>query len=84
MTITIDISKDAESRLRERAGMSGKPVEVFVRELVEREAEEPTWEEIVGPIHDEFEKSGMTQEELDEFSDELIRDVRADRALPQK
>jgi hypothetical protein len=83
MTITIEISKEAERRLRKRADLSGKEVGAFVRDLVEREAErpEPTFEELVAPIHEDFAKSGMTQEELDQLTDELIREVRAETPL---
>jgi len=84
MSITIDISKKAESKLRERAGLSGKPVEVFVRELVEREVEEPTWEELVTPFHAETRRLGITDAELEELIDTELAAVRRERRLLAK
>lgn len=83
MSITIDISKEAESKLRKRADEMGKDFPEFIEYLVEVEARLPerSFDEIVAPVHKEFEESGMTQEELDEFTDELIREVRAEKPL---
>ena len=83
MSITIDISKEAESKLRKRADEMGKDFPEFIEYLVEVEARLPdlSFDEITAPIHKEFEESGMTQEELDEFTDQLIREVRAEKPL---
>ena len=37
--------------------------------------------EIAAPLHEAFRQSGMTQEQLDDFTDELVREVRAEKQL---
>jgi hypothetical protein len=40
-----------------------------------------TFAEILAPVHEEFRASGMTDEELGEFVDEVVARVRASRRL---
>ncbi len=84
MTITIDISKEAESRLKRQANSIGKSLDVFVGEMVERGAKEQTWEELVGPFHDETRRLGITDAELDELIDTELAAVRRERRLLAK
>jgi len=91
MTITIDLPMETEAKIRKRAKSRGQDVSAFVIGLVEREVKKPehsiaenagpvmTLAEAAAPIHEAFEKSGMTQEELDDLTDELIREVRAEK-----
>lgn len=79
MIITIDISTEAGERLRKRANRTGLDLNTFVQNMVEISAEPLAV--AAAPIHEEFRKSGMTQEELDELTDELIREVRAEKPL---
>ncbi len=86
MTITIDLTKEAESKLRLRASEMGKDFPEFVEYLVEREARDPdpSFAEIVAPIQEDFRKSGMTESELEEFIDEVVQEVRQERRLRTK
>lgn len=84
MSITIDISKEAETRLKQQADSSGKAFDVFVREMVERGAREPTWEELVTPFHAETRRMGITEAELDELIDKELAAVRRERRLLAK
>lgn len=77
MTLILDLPVATEERLKQRARERGQDVQQYVRDLVENDIT-PPWNEIVKPIHDEFERIGMTQEELDDLADELIREVRAE------
>ena len=79
MSITIDISPETLHHLELRAKRVGKDVKKVVEQIVEQSA--PSLRDAAAAIHDEFRRSGMTQEELDEFTDELIRDVRAEKPL---
>lgn len=81
MTITIDISKDLESRLKLKARTDGKDLAGFVKEMVEREAKEPTWNELVAPYHEQTRKLGFTESELDEIIDTELAAVRRERTL---
>ncbi len=79
MSITIDISKEAESSLKRQAESIGKTLDVFVKEMVERGAKEPTWEELVTPFHAETRRLGITDAELEEFIDTELAAVRRER-----
>jgi hypothetical protein len=41
-TVTIQLPRETEERLREKASLSGKSIETFVQELAERAARETT------------------------------------------
>jgi|GEM_PF-5859330 len=84
MTVTIDISKEAETRLKQQAKSTGKAFDIFVKEMVERGAKEPTWDELVAPFHAETGRLGLTEAELDEFIDTELAAVREARRLLAK
>ena len=52
--------------------------------MVERGAKEQTWEELVGPFHDETRRLGITDAELDELIDTELAAVRRERRLLAK
>ncbi|MCC6327874.1 MAG: hypothetical protein IT174_05120 [Acidobacteria bacterium] len=79
MSITIEISKEAESRLKRQAKSSGKSLGTVVKEIVERCAKEPTWDELVAPFHAETRRLGITDAELDELIDTELAAVRRKR-----
>jgi len=99
MTITITLPPETEEKLRERAAASGKTVDGFVRQLVEREVlganggqgpstsptenalphAAPTLDDVLAPVHKEFQQSGMTEEELTEFLTEVRDEVRREK-----
>ena len=75
MTVTINLSHEIETKLRERAARSGKSFESFVQELVERAASTPTEsgppggeplpsDVALAPFRREVKESGMTDQEL--------------------
>lgn len=82
MTITIDLPTTAENELRRRAKRTGKSESEIATDILQDTLR--PFEEIVAPIHEAFRQSGMTQEELDDFSDELIREVRAEKRLRER
>jgi plasmid stability protein len=79
MTITIDLPTTAENELRRRAKRTGKSENEIATDILQDTLR--PFEEIVAPIHEAFRQSGMTQEELDDLTDELIREVRAETPL---
>lgn len=84
MSITIEISKEAETRLKQQAKSNGKAFDVFVGEMVERGAKEPTWDELVAPFHAETKRLGITEAELDELIDTELTALRRERRLLAK
>lgn len=79
MTVQISLTGDAESRLRERAAANGKGVAEYATQLVEQAVSKPTLEELLAPVRDDFEKTGMSPDEIEEFGHDLIDAVRRDR-----
>jgi hypothetical protein len=84
MTITIDLPAEIEEKVKLQASHDGVKVEDYVkslikeasdrRERIEKESEK-SFREILAPIHTEFEESGMSEEELTEFLEELREEV---------
>lgn len=98
MTITITFSEPTERTLRVKAAERGQEVGEFVRELVERQVGgassngpvvvegrmRPTFEELTAPIADAVRSTGMSDDEIGDFFEEVVREVRAERrAVPK-
>jgi hypothetical protein len=75
MTLKIPISPGAKAHLRTTAARLGLTPERYVKELLddhlalEQEAQATTFDELMGPVREEFRKSGMTEAQLDELVD---------------
>ena len=99
MSIIVSLSPETEKKLRERAALIGQTVEGFVQKLLEREvlgvnggpeAASPgpgavqSLDEILAPIREGFEKSGLTDDELaalvEEVREEIWQDKQARKA----
>ena len=79
MTLTISLTPEAETRLRERAAEAGvQPAELASR-IVEHQVHRPTLEEISGPIYKQFLESGTTEDELVEELEKAKHEMRAER-----
>jgi hypothetical protein len=81
MTITINLPPATVEKLEAQAAASGKDVETFVREAVEVKLaiSGRSFREIMGPVHEDFRKSGMTEEELAALVDQAVADARTAR-----
>jgi hypothetical protein len=79
-TITVKIPDPTEERLRVQARAAGKPVEQYVREVLEAQtAPTTTLREISGSVYPRFVATGMSEEELAET---LEREDHAARGVP--
>jgi hypothetical protein len=84
MTVTIDLSPDEERRLHERAAQLGQDLTSYLHRLIQEdlEAVQPargrTFAEVLAPIHEDFRKSGMNEEELDTLLEEALGESRAE------
>lgn len=84
MSITIDLPLETEEKVKKQASHDGVKVEDYVkllikeasdrRERIEKDSEK-SFAEILAPIHKQFEESGMSEEELNEFLEELREEV---------
>ena len=85
MTVIIDLSPDEERRLRERAAQLGQDLAVYLQRLIREDLEATpaprgrTFAEILGPVHQDFRESGMTEGELDMLLEEAIRESRIEK-----
>lgn len=85
MDLTVNITADIESRLRERAAVSGKDVGTFVREAVEEKLnEDESFLEILAPVHNAFRKSGMTDQHAMELFERTRQQARQKSPKPPK
>ena len=80
MAITIELTRENETLLSERATRAGKTVPDYVRELLRPHMTPPMdFEAVFKPLRDAFEASGQTEEELDMLIQQVRRDMRAER-----
>jgi hypothetical protein len=64
MELQINISAEAESKLKERAAAEGKDPTAYASELVEQAVKKPSLDAVLAPLRTEFEDSGMTDDQL--------------------
>ena len=81
MTITINLPAATLEQLRAEAQATGKDVETVVREAVETKLarRKQTFAEILKPIHDAVEASGLSEQEVESLVDKELKAVRAQR-----
>jgi len=78
-TLTIHLPKDISVELAKKAKSSGKNVAEYVEDLVSKQVKRPSLDNILSPIRDGFEKSGMSEAELEQLIDREVKAVRAER-----
>ena len=80
MSTTITIPPDLEVKLAGRAAASGKDVEEFALEALERVAGMPTFRELFADVRGQIEESVVSDEELEAKIDDAIDEVRKRRS----
>jgi hypothetical protein len=71
MTITIDLPSEVENALLEKASANGKDIQNYIEDLLRKQALRPTLDELLAPVRRDFEESGMGEEDLNDFFDDL-------------
>jgi hypothetical protein len=86
MTITIELTPKTEAKLRKRAKSKGQELESFLNELAEREANFPeiSLAEAAEPLYEWTRKQGYTEEEIEQFVDDLVAEVRRETPLSSR
>ncbi|HEV3343416.1 MAG TPA: hypothetical protein VG125_23795 [Pirellulales bacterium] len=81
MTITINLPPATEAQLRAQAEATGKNISTLVIEAVEARLAlaELRFRDILAPVHAEFQKTGMTENELTTLLEESLEKARAER-----
>lgn len=85
MTLTINLPPATLEQLKAEAQASGKDVETVVREAVDAKLarRKSTFSEVLKPIHDAVEASGMSEGEVVDLMDTELKAARAERRSSQ-
>jgi predicted DNA-binding protein len=85
MTITVNLPPATIEQLEAEAAATGKDVEKLVREAVETKLarRKQTFAEVLKPIHDAVDESGMSEEEVQALLGKELKAVRKDRRSSQ-
>jgi len=85
MMITIDLPTATMEELKAEAAATGKDVETVVREAVATKLarRKRTFAEVLKPIQDAVEASGLSEQQVDALLDTELRAVRAARRSAQ-
>jgi hypothetical protein len=76
MAITIRLSDDDQRRLPVRTARNGRNLAEYVHLLIERDIQEPAAaEQALAPFRRQVEESGVTDDELGDFFEEVREDV---------
>jgi len=86
MTLTIDFPPATLDKLKAEAQATGKDMQTVVREAVEAKyaRRRQTLAEILRPIHDEVEASGISEQQLDDLVDQAVAEARTERKASRK
>ena len=85
MTITINLPSATLDQLKAEAQAAGKDVETVVREAVESKLSrrKRTFAEILKPVHDDVDASGMSEDDVNTLLDTELKAVRTERRSTQ-
>jgi hypothetical protein len=76
MTLTINFPPELEKTVRQQAAKSGQDIDAFVIQAVnEKLAKARTFAEICAPFADAVAASGMSEDEFDNFIEEMRNEV---------
>jgi predicted transcriptional regulator len=85
MTVTIHFPPELEESLRQYAARSGQDVSRFVLQAVEEKiAKARTFDEISAPFAEAVAATGVSDEEFDQFFDEVRDEVWQDKNQGKK
>ena len=79
MTLTIQLPSDAEARIAEKARRAGVDVTTYVQRVLQVDATRPPLDELLKPVRDAFNQSGMTEEQLGNLLVNAKKQMHADR-----
>jgi hypothetical protein len=73
MTITINLTPDEEKKLLARAARIGQDVTAYIHRLIERDIKDV--DEALAPFRSQVAESGITDEELGSFFEEVRDEI---------
>ncbi len=84
MTITIDLPSEVETKIKTQASNNGVKVEDYVKTLIKEASDrreqieknsEKSFDEILAPVRKGFQESGMSEDEILDFFEEVREEV---------
>jgi hypothetical protein len=84
MTITIDLPSEVETKIKTQASNDGVKVEDYVKTLIKEASDrrerieknsEKSFDEILAPVRKGFQASGVNEDEILEFFEEVREEV---------
>jgi hypothetical protein len=84
MNVTISLSPEEQKKLQERASLSGDDLAGYILRIIARDLKAPdALASLLAPVRQQFEASGMSEEELDTLVQEAREEVwREKQARP--
>jgi hypothetical protein len=79
MTLVLNLPDEEQRLLAEKASAAGLDVQTYVERIVRVAAARPPIEEVLRPVREAFDASGMTDDELGETLESAKHEVRAAR-----
>jgi len=81
MSLSITLSPGAEAKLRAKAAAIGQPLDEYASRVLEQAATTPTVDEVLAPFREQVAQSGMSNEELDAFFEDVREKAYQERRL---
>ena len=75
--VTIDLPIEVKTALERKA--KGQDIKTFIQSIVRKQALRPSLDEVLAPVRQEFEESGMSEDELDVFMNSVREKAHQDR-----
>lgn len=79
MTISISLTPEAESKLRQRAAVLGQDLVTVASDLLEQAIARPSVDELLAPARKQVAESGMSDEQVDDFFRGVLKKVRDEK-----
>ncbi len=79
MTISISLTPEAETKLRQRAARLGQDLSIVASDLLEEAVRRPSVDELLAPARRQVAESEMDNRILDDFFRDVLKEVRDDR-----
>ena len=79
MTISISLTPEAETKLRQRAARLGQDLSIVASDLLEEAVRRPSVDELLAPARRQVAESEMDNRTLDDFFRDVLKEVRDDR-----
>jgi pyruvate carboxylase len=71
LPVKLKLSTQAGQQLAQRAARSGRDVADYASDLIEQAVAKPTLDEVLAPFRQQVADSGISDEQMDEFFEEL-------------